>query len=146
MAEKPLFDRVAFSPGEFATLFGKSQTWGYRQIYSGKVKAITQYGRILIPAAEVEAILKQAGIYDGIRVKLPKTKTKVQNIIPRLPSAWEGYLAARKGVPRAIGSSQVEVKTNQPGPAVSRQAALARLTGKREKPKAALKRKGAGQR
>ena len=49
--------RVTFSPGEFAALFGKSQTWGYRQIYAGKVKTITEYGRILIPASEVDRIL-----------------------------------------------------------------------------------------
>ena len=54
--------RVAYSPAEFAALFGKSQTWGYRQIYAGKVKTITQHGRILIPAAVVERILGEAGI------------------------------------------------------------------------------------
>ncbi|MEQ1852204.1 MAG: hypothetical protein ABMA01_11500 [Chthoniobacteraceae bacterium] len=57
--------RVAFSPAEFAALFGKSQTWGYRQIYAGKVTTITQHGRILIPAADVERILAEAGIYTG---------------------------------------------------------------------------------
>ena len=45
MTKNPNGDRVAFSPGEFAALFGKSQTWGYRQIYAGKVKAIDEYGR-----------------------------------------------------------------------------------------------------
>ncbi len=55
--------RVAFSPAEFAALFGKSQTWGYRQIYAGKVTTITRHGRILIPAADVERILAEAGIY-----------------------------------------------------------------------------------
>lgn len=36
----------AYSPSEFAELFGKSQTWGYRQIYAGKVNAITEHGRV----------------------------------------------------------------------------------------------------
>ena len=72
MTAKPPLERVAFSPGEFAALFGKSQTWGYRQIYSGKVKAITEHGRILIPAAEVEAILQTAGIYNGLKPKAAK--------------------------------------------------------------------------
>jgi hypothetical protein len=61
--------RVAFSPAEFAALFGKSQTWGYRQIYAGKVTTITQHGRILIPAADVERILAEAGIYTGEKMK-----------------------------------------------------------------------------
>jgi len=63
--ERPSQKRVAFSPAEFAALFGKSQTWGYRQIYAGKVRTITRHGRILIPAADVERILAEAGIYTG---------------------------------------------------------------------------------
>jgi hypothetical protein len=53
---------VALSPREFAALFGKEQTWGYRQIYAGKVKTITEYGRTMIPAAEVERIVGAAAI------------------------------------------------------------------------------------
>ena len=64
MAE-PAINRVAYSPGEFAKMFGKSQTWGYRQIYAGKVNAITEHGRILIPAKEVDSILESARPYDG---------------------------------------------------------------------------------
>ena len=63
---EPFLDkRVAYSPGEFAALFGKHQTWGYRQLYRGTVKAITQCGRILIPRSEVERLLSSAKIYDG---------------------------------------------------------------------------------
>ena len=58
-------EKVALTPGEFAALFGKSQTWGYRQLYAGKVKAITEYGRTMIPASEVERILGEAGRYNG---------------------------------------------------------------------------------
>ena len=57
--------RVAYSPGEFAALFGKHQTWGYRQLYRGTVRAITQCGRILIPRSEVERLLSSAKTYDG---------------------------------------------------------------------------------
>jgi len=53
-------ERVAYTPKEFAALFGKSQTWGYRQIYSGAVAATTEHGRTLIPAREVEKILGTA--------------------------------------------------------------------------------------
>lgn len=75
-------ERVAFSPAEFAKLFGKSQIWGYRQIYAGKVKAITEYGRIQIPAAEVEAILKTAGVYDGIKQKTANRRPRFKALPP----------------------------------------------------------------
>ena len=71
-------ERVAFSPGEFAALFGKSQTWGYRQIYSQKVSAITEHGRILIPAKEVERILGTAGAYNGMKPKVAKPGKKLE--------------------------------------------------------------------
>jgi len=81
--------RVALSPTEFATLFGKSATWGYRQLYAGKVKSITEYGRILIPAAEVERILGEAGVYNG----LPKAKLKKET--GRL-DAWRKFADQRR--------------------------------------------------
>ncbi|MAS94876.1 MAG: hypothetical protein CMO55_16900 [Verrucomicrobiales bacterium] len=58
-------EKVALTPGEFAALFGKSQTWGYRQLYAGKVTALTGYGRTLIPVSEVERVLREAGRYNG---------------------------------------------------------------------------------
>jgi hypothetical protein len=88
-------DRVAFSPGEFAALFGKSQTWGYRQIYAGKVKTITQHGRILIPAADVERILAEAGIYNGEKKRVAKVVSKAE--------LWKRFVAATKGAQRNDG-------------------------------------------
>ena len=73
-------DRVAFSPGEFASLFGKSQTWGYRQIYAGKVKTVTELGRILIPAAEVERVLGKAGAYNGLKPESPQGRPETQRV------------------------------------------------------------------
>src|SRR6185369_4366211 len=84
MATKTPLERVAFSPGEFAALFGKSQSWGYRQLYSGKVKAISEHGRTLIPAAEVERILGKAGEYNGLKPKVKSTKRK--------PDAWRSFV------------------------------------------------------
>lgn len=66
-------EKVALTPGEFAALFGKSQTWGYRQLYAGKVKALTGYGRTLIPVSEVERVLKEAGRYNGAAYDTEKT-------------------------------------------------------------------------
>ena len=133
MATKPSHERVAFSPGEFAELFGKSRTWGYRQIYAGKVKAITEHGRILIPAAEIDAILQTAGVYDGLKPKLVKTKAEIKNLVPRLQNAWQSFLAARRQSTqpknRAKPVSSVEKWPSAPS---MRQAALARLVGRKK--------------
>lgn len=138
MAARPPFERVAFSPGEFAELFGKSQTWGYRQIYSGKVKAITQHGRILIPAAEVDEILRKAGIYDGLKPKPAKSKAEIQVLAPRLQNAWQSFLSARRhGAQSASATRKVASapKANWVSSGAGRQAAIARLTGKGKMPK-----------
>src|SRR5437764_8662831 len=45
----PLDERAAYSPAEFAALFGRSPTWGYRQIYAARIKSISDCGRLLIP-------------------------------------------------------------------------------------------------
>lgn len=57
--------RLAYSPAEFAALFGKHPTWGYRQLYNGTVRAITQCGRIMIPRSKVDRLLGSAKTYDG---------------------------------------------------------------------------------
>jgi hypothetical protein len=57
-------ERLDFSPAEFAALFGRSPTYGYRQLYLGRVKAISDAGRILIPRSEVERFLARAGEYN----------------------------------------------------------------------------------
>lgn len=134
MTVKLSLDRVAFSPGEFAKLFGKSQTWGYRQIYGGKVKAITEHGRILIPAGEVDAILKSAGVYDGLKPKTAKSKAEIQKLAPRLQNAWQSFLAARRQSPANAKMPAVaaEATAKWPAPPSGRQAALARLTRKPE--------------
>lgn len=61
--EKP--HRLAYSPAEFVALFGKHPTWAYRQLYKGTLKAITRYGRIMIPHSEAEQLLSSATEYCG---------------------------------------------------------------------------------
>jgi hypothetical protein len=56
--------RAAYSPAEFAAACGRHPTWTYRLLYSGKVHAITELGRILIPATELERVLSLAQPYD----------------------------------------------------------------------------------
>lgn len=129
MTTKASLERVAFSPGEFAKLFGKSQTWGYRQIYGGKIKAITEHGRILIPAAEVEAILKTAGVYNGIKPKVAKSKAEIQSLSTRLPGAWQSFLVARRKASESTPPSQTRrEKTKWPTSSSARLDAMARLT------------------
>ena len=61
----PLAERAGLSPSEFALLVGKQKVWGYRQIYQRRVKAITEFGRLLIPRSEVDRILATAAPYNG---------------------------------------------------------------------------------
>jgi hypothetical protein len=56
----PLSERAAFTPAEFASLFGHEQTWSYRQIYAGKIRVITGHGRMMIPKSEVERLQREA--------------------------------------------------------------------------------------
>jgi hypothetical protein len=67
----PLSERFGYSPKEFGEANGRSSTWGYRQIYSGKVKVISDAGRLLIPRSEVERFLASAAEYNP----QPKRKT-----------------------------------------------------------------------
>ena len=136
MANSSNLARVAFSPGEFAALFGKSTTWGYRKIYSGAVKAITEQGRILIPAAEVERILATAARYEGTKPKkAPQTKEQWQRLAPQLQSAWQSFVQQRrKALPRAakpLTHPTVSSRRQIPASGSERQAALARLIRKR---------------
>jgi hypothetical protein len=59
----PLEERVALTPREFAGVFGKAQTWAYRQIYAGRVQVIESLGSIMIPRSELDRITKSASTY-----------------------------------------------------------------------------------
>jgi hypothetical protein len=56
--------RAAYSPAEFAASCGRHPSWAYRLLYGGKIRALTDLGRILIPASELERVLSSAGPYD----------------------------------------------------------------------------------
>ena len=60
----PLTQRLCYSVAEFAALFGRSPTWGYRQIYAGRVKPIADCGALLIPHTEVDSILARRREYN----------------------------------------------------------------------------------
>jgi hypothetical protein len=73
--QSELVNRAAFSPSEFSRLFGRDPSWGYRQLYSGRVRAITSMGRILIPRNELERVLALAEPYNP-KPRKPKTQNK----------------------------------------------------------------------
>jgi hypothetical protein len=60
----PFEARIGFSPTEFAGMFGRQAVWGYRQIYAGKVKAIQELGRLIVPKSEIERLLATAAPYN----------------------------------------------------------------------------------
>ncbi|MGH7983241.1 MAG: helix-turn-helix domain-containing protein [Candidatus Udaeobacter sp.] len=62
----PLSERAAFSPAEFAALCGRSPTWAYRQIYAGRLKPISDCGRLLIPRSEVDSFLARKTEYNPV--------------------------------------------------------------------------------
>lgn len=103
MPESNGIKRLAYTPGEFAEFFGKSQTWAYRQIYANKIKAISAHGRIIIPLSEVERILGAAEEYNGRKRKRKKkesdstkaarvTKEELKETASQIPNPWQLYL------------------------------------------------------
>jgi len=130
MPETKSQQRVAYSPGEFAKLFGKSQTWGYRQIYAGKVTAITEHGRILIPAKEVERVLESAGIYNG-KEKPKQAAARVSKLPPEQKSVWQRFMDSRRqgGLPllKAAPSMPQNGRERAGRPGASRDAILSKI-------------------
>jgi hypothetical protein len=65
-------EKVTYTPAEFAKLFGKERTWAYRLLYKGKIIAVTEYGRTMIPGTEVQKIVSDAGRYLGANARAKK--------------------------------------------------------------------------
>ena len=65
-------NRAAYSPAQFAATCGRHPSWAYRLLYSGKLHAITELGRILIPASELQRVLSLAQPYDPKPKAQPK--------------------------------------------------------------------------
>jgi hypothetical protein len=70
----PLAKRVALSPAQFAALCRRHPSWAYRNLYSGKIRALTGLGRILIPASELERVLSSAAPYNP-EARTPKIQS-----------------------------------------------------------------------
>ena len=131
MSAKGKSEPRAFSVKEFAALFDKEQTWGYRQLYSGKVNSITEFGRILIPASEVERILATAGRYDGVKKQSKRTKSGIEALKPKLKNAWQKFIRSkRNGRTSAVTARKRGPSSASENPQ-AREAALKRLQGNR---------------
>jgi hypothetical protein len=59
-----LNERLALSPREFAAALGKSATFAYRQIYAGRIKPISDCGRMMISRTEIDRFLARAAEYN----------------------------------------------------------------------------------
>jgi helix-turn-helix protein len=70
-------DRLAMTPFESGVVLGKSATYIYRQIYAGKIKPISDCGRMMIPRSEIDRFLARACEYN------PKPKPRANQEEPR---------------------------------------------------------------
>ena len=64
MHTNPPLNREGYSPAEFARSLGKHPTYIYRLLYAGKLKAVTQFGRLLIPRSEIDRMMATATTYN----------------------------------------------------------------------------------
>ena len=82
--------RAAYSPAEFAASCGRHPGWAYRLLYGGKIRALTDLGRILIPASELERVLATATPYNP---KPRPLKARVSREAPTGEEESEGMVA-----------------------------------------------------
>ena len=133
-------EKKTYTPTEFAAVFGKERTWAYRQLYAGKVKAITKLGQIQIPQKEVDKLLEGAERYLGSPSHVKRTaKRKAAKKKPESKGAkkWTAAVKQRKkhGLPlagsarSASGHKPSLPKSRRPDDQASaRQSARQRLT------------------
>jgi hypothetical protein len=79
-------NRAAYSPAEFAATCGRHPSWAYRLLYGGKIRAVTQLGRILIPATELQRVLSLAQRYDPKPKPDTEPKRETEHEEARQPS------------------------------------------------------------
>jgi len=117
-------NKPAYTPAEFAALFGKERTWGYRQIYAGKVNAVTIFGSIMIPVEEVEKVMAGASRYgvagNAITRRTPKKKAAKRKITQARNSAWKKYLSHRNGKKQTGNNSNTSNGNKIPSAPITR--------------------------
>ena len=110
-------DKLTYTPVEFAALFGKERTWTYRQLNAGKVQAITELGRTLIPKSEVERLLGEAGRYLGAGAKVKKTKHEAlppQEVKTEPVNKWTNAFRQRMKLSRQRQANAHSVDDHKP--------------------------------
>jgi len=109
-------EKATYTPAEFAAVFGKERTWAYRQLYAGKVKAITKLGQTQIPHSEVEKLLNGAERYNGApshTKRVAKKKAKKKTPVSKGAKKWTAALKQRKklGSPQQSSARSEDVHT-----------------------------------
>ena len=92
-------DKKTYTPAEFAAVFGKERTWAYRQLYAGKVKAITKLGQTQIPQTEVDKLLNGAERYLGAPSHTKRTAARMAKKkapVSKGAKKWTAALKQRK--------------------------------------------------
>lgn len=118
-------EKLALTPKEFAALFGKSQTWGYRQLYAGKVKALTGYGRVLIPASEAKRVLAEAGRYNGATSSVKETEQEPEGNTAKKQNSWREGIKNRRNQSAQTPGSDTRSKSIEQ--AAARKSAMRKL-------------------
>lgn len=93
--------KLTYTPTEFAELFGKERTWTYRQLYAGKVQAITKLGQVQIPHSEVEKLLNGVERYRGAAShagRAAKKKAGGQKQVSKGAKKWMDSLKQKRKV------------------------------------------------
>jgi hypothetical protein len=65
-----ILKQLAYTPADFAALFGRSQVWGYRQVYGGAVAAKEIGGRAMITRDEILRFMKNLPDFKGRPTKV----------------------------------------------------------------------------
>lgn len=133
-------EKVTYTPSEFAAVFGKERTWAYRQLYAGKVKAITKLGQTQIPHSEVEKLLNGAERYRGApshTKRAAKKRAKKKQPASKGAKKWTAAIKQRKkhGSPPPANARSEDAHTpslpkslHHDDPASARQSVYRRLT------------------
>lgn len=92
-------DQRTYTPKEFSAVFGREKTWAYRLLYSGKIEAITKYGRIMIPRSEVDKIESDSERYLGKKhttTKKPQASGSSETANTPVSHDWSAAVKARR--------------------------------------------------